>query len=100
MQIVSLIEARQQEVLRQILEHCGLWQGPPRQLPQPRPPPDRRQRKPSRPRAVQLVLDIELDPDVPTSRSPVAGRHLVLDPEYLAEYESDAGIAQQALSYD
>jgi hypothetical protein len=100
MQIVSLIEARQQEVLRQILEHCGLWQGPPRQMPQPRPPPDRRQRQPSRPREVQLVLDIELHANVPTSRSPVAGLHLVLDPEYLAEYQSEAEISQRAVPYD
>jgi len=90
----------QAEVIRQILEHCGLWQGPPRQLPQPSPTPVRRQRRSSRSREVQLVLDIELDIDVLTSRWPVAGLHLVLDPEYLAEYQSEAEIAQQALSYD
>jgi len=33
MQVVSFIEARQEEVIRRILEYCGLWQGPPSRLP-------------------------------------------------------------------
>ena len=28
MKIIAFIEARQHEVLRKILEHCGLWQQP------------------------------------------------------------------------
>jgi len=39
MQVVSFIEARQEEVIRRILEYCGLWQGPPSRLPPARPPP-------------------------------------------------------------
>ncbi len=82
-------------MIRRILEHCGLWQGPPRQLPQPRPPPARQ--RPSPPREVQLVLD----PAFVVERSPVGpspvGRHLVLDPEYLAECHSEAGTPQQAM---
>ena len=34
MKIVAFIEARQGEVIRKILEHCGLWHDPP-----PRAPP-------------------------------------------------------------
>jgi hypothetical protein len=37
MQVVSFIEARQEQVIRRILDHYGLWQRPPRRLP-PRPP--------------------------------------------------------------
>ncbi len=29
MKIVALIGSRQQDILRKILEHCGLWQHPP-----------------------------------------------------------------------
>jgi len=33
MRIVAFIEARQQEVIRKILEHCGLWEDPPARSP-------------------------------------------------------------------
>ena len=56
MQVVSFIEARQEEVIRRILEYCGLWQGPPSRLPPARPPP----------REVQLVLDPEFIDELPT----------------------------------
>jgi hypothetical protein len=98
MQVVSFIEARQEQVIRRILEHCGLWQGPPRQLPQPRPPPQRRRRPP--PRDVQLVLDPEFVADPSQVRPSPAGRHLVLDPEYLTDRPRDAGTGQQVVPYD
>ena len=34
MKIIAFVEARQNEVIRKILEHCGLWRDPP-----PRAPP-------------------------------------------------------------
>jgi hypothetical protein len=34
MKIIAFIEARQEEVIRKILQHCGLWHDPP-----PRAPP-------------------------------------------------------------
>ena len=57
MKIIAFIEARQQDVIRKILEHCGLWRdppprGPPR-LPFPKPqPPDPDPRR-----------SVEVDPD-------------------------------------
>ena len=33
MKIISFIEARQGQVVRKILEHCGLWQDPPSRAP-------------------------------------------------------------------
>jgi hypothetical protein len=62
MQVISFIEARQEEVIRRILEHCGLWQGPLPRLPPARPPPVPRRPRP--PREVQLVLDPEFMGDV------------------------------------
>jgi hypothetical protein len=98
MRIVSFIEARQEEVIRRILQHCGLWQGPPRRLPPPRPPPERR--RPSPPHDVQLVLDPQFTAELSTvGRSP-AGHHLVLDPEYLSERHGNAGTGQQVTPYE
>ena len=37
MKIVAVIEARQGEVIRKILEHCGLWRDPPPPPGAPRP---------------------------------------------------------------
>ena len=60
MRIVSCIEARQEEVLRKTLQHCGLWHDPPPRAP-PRPP------TPSRPSAPIPQRDdgftFEVDPD-------------------------------------
>ncbi len=56
MKIISFIEARQGDVIRKIMEHCGLWHDPP-----PRAPP-----KPgaSRPvRAATAVKPQQIDPD-------------------------------------
>jgi len=38
MKIITFIEAKQGDVIRKILEHCGLWKPPPARPP-PRPPP-------------------------------------------------------------
>ena len=53
MKMVSLIEARQGDVIRKILEHCGLWHAPPN--PPPRAPPEA-------PRASQAA-DLPVDSD-------------------------------------
>ena len=37
MKIIAFIEAHQEEVIRQILQHCGLWH-PPTRPPPPAPP--------------------------------------------------------------
>lgn len=46
MKIIAFIEARQGQVVRQILEHCGLWQDPPSSVANapPRSPPRPRRR--------------------------------------------------------
>ena len=93
MRVVSYIEALQEDVVRRTLEHCGLWHGPPHRLPPPRPPPQRRRRPP--PCEVQLLLDPEFTADLATVGQSVTGRHLVLDPEYLAECPGDTGTQQQ-----
>ncbi len=38
MKVIAFIESHQDEVIRKILQHCGLWQDP-RPRPPPRPPP-------------------------------------------------------------
>ena len=57
MKIIAFIEARQDGVIRKILEHCGLWHDPP-----PRAPP-----KPARPaqpvRPPDPGITYEVDPD-------------------------------------
>ena len=45
MKIVAFIEARQSEVIRKILEHCGLWHDPPSRAP---PSPAGRSQTPRR----------------------------------------------------
>ena len=61
MKIVAFVEARQDDVIRKILEHCGLWHAPP--LPPPRAPP------PAAPKAVHAqresdsISTVEMDPD-------------------------------------
>ena len=39
MKIIAFIEARQEEVIRTILEHCGLWDPPARAPPRAPPAP-------------------------------------------------------------
>ena len=63
MKILSFIEARQGEVIRKILEHCGLWHEPPRPPPPPPPPPEQ-PAPPSRPvRELDPGFTLEADPD-------------------------------------
>jgi len=67
MRIIAFIEARQGQIVRQILEHCGLWQDPPPRAP-PRPPPrPRRRSRPTRPSCPMPEADAgvsyEVDPD-------------------------------------
>ncbi len=38
MKIIAFIEARQEDVIRKILQHCGLWHDPPARAP-PKPAP-------------------------------------------------------------
>ncbi len=60
MKIIAFVEARQGEVIRKILQHCGLWHDPPTRAP-PKPP------LPSRPvRAIperDPGFNYEVDPD-------------------------------------
>ena len=97
MRVIRFIEARQEEVIRRILQHCGLWQGPLPGLPPARPPPV--QKRPPPPREVQLVLDPEFTPELRASGA-TPGRHLVLDPECLAERQSQAEAQQVMLLYE
>jgi ribosomal protein S27E len=53
MKIISFIEARQEDVIRKILEHCKLWEDPP-----PRAPPPR-----ARPGLPDPLRTSEVDPD-------------------------------------
>jgi hypothetical protein len=59
MKVISFIEQRRQDVIEQILRHCGLWEGPVRTLTSTRAPPKRSERHPDKPRELQLVLDPE-----------------------------------------
>ena len=97
MQVVSFIEAHQEDVIRGILKHGGLWQGPLPRLPPARPPPTYK-RPP--PREVQLVLDPEFTRELPGGGVAPAGRHIVLDPQYLAERPREAEAQQAVVLYD
>ena len=73
MKIIAFIEARQGDLVRQVLEHCGLWQDPPTPISDgpPRSPPPRRRRSRvdgvRRPRCPMPQADAgvsyEVDPD-------------------------------------
>jgi hypothetical protein len=52
MRVIAFIERRQCEVIRKILEHCGLWE-------EPRAPA----RAPPMPAQASLELRYEADPD-------------------------------------
>ncbi len=41
MKVIAFIESRQEDVIRKILQHCGLWHDPPPRAP-PTPPPQAR----------------------------------------------------------
>jgi len=59
MEIISFIERDQRSVIKKILRHCGLWEGPVRTLANPRGPPTDSERALDEPRELQLVLDPE-----------------------------------------
>lgn len=81
MKIIAFIEARQGQVLRQILEHCGLWQDPSPPRTPPRPPPRRRRRSQVR------------RPHCPMPEDD-AGVTYEVDPEYL-EYARREALGEQ-----
>jgi hypothetical protein len=60
MKIVSFIEAGQGEVIRKILDHCGLWQDPPPRAP---PHPARSSQPDARSDASRAGVTYEVDPD-------------------------------------
>jgi hypothetical protein len=60
MKIIAFIEASQQEVIRKILRHCGLWQDPPSRGP---PPATRPSQPGARPPDPDSRLTYEVDPD-------------------------------------
>jgi len=64
MKVIAFIEARQGDVIRKILQHCGHWQDP-----APRPPP---QRAPKRP-----------EPGFPLFHAALAEAAAEVDPEFL-----------------
>jgi hypothetical protein len=103
MQVVSLVEARQEEAIRRILEHCGLWQGPPPRLPPARPPPVRR--RPPPPREIQLLLAPDFAYEITGSGAEQdgllpRGPQLVPDPDYLAECHREAEGQETVVRYD
>jgi len=64
MKIISFIEARQGDVIRRILQHCGLWSDPPtRAPPQPAPMPGAACPRPSSDPDGDSQRTYEADPD-------------------------------------
>ena len=58
MKIIAFIEAHQSDVIRKILEHCGVWHDPPPRAP-PKPPP-----RAARPvRSADPGITYEVDPE-------------------------------------
>jgi len=55
MEIISFFERDQRSVIKKILRHCGLWEGPIRTLANPREPPAGNQQAPDEPRELQLI---------------------------------------------
>ncbi len=51
MKIVAFIETRQAELIRRILEHCGLWHDPPSRAPPSPPRPSQTPRQVPEPEA-------------------------------------------------
>lgn len=82
MKIIAFIEARQGRVVRQILEHCGLWQDPP--PPNANAPP----RSPPRPRR-RSRRSKATAPKCPMPEAD-AGVSYEVDPEYLEHAHREA----------
>lgn len=83
MKIIAFIEARQGQVVRQILEHCGLWQDPP--PPNANAPP----RSPPRPRRRSRASGVA---GASAGRCPMpdAGVTYEVAPEYLEHARREA----------
>jgi len=60
MKIISFVEARQDKVIRKILEHCGLWRDPP---PRAAANPPQTLRPVQAQRASGFGDSVEVDPD-------------------------------------
>jgi hypothetical protein len=60
MKIISFIEARQDDVVREILDHCGLWQEPPPRAP---PAPACRSHLDDQARGSPPEVSYEVDPE-------------------------------------
>ena len=60
MKIISFIEARQDGVIRKILDHCGLWQEPPPRAP---PGPARSSHPDGQANSSPREVSHEVDPD-------------------------------------
>ena len=65
MKIIAFIEARQDDVIRKILQHCGLWHPPTRPPPRAPPQPVSRSRPaPAEPQRGRRLFNLEeIDPD-------------------------------------
>ena len=65
MKIIAFIEARQDDVIRKILQHCGLWHPPTRPPPRAPPQPVARSRPaPAEPQRGPRLFNLEeIDPD-------------------------------------
>lgn len=91
MKIIAFIEARHGQLVRQILEHCGLWQDPPTPVanaPPRSPPRPRRRSRAAAPRCPLPQAD--------------AGVRYEVDPEYLehARHEAHDEQDQPELPWD
>jgi len=81
MKVIAFIEAHQGDVIRRILQHCGLWQDPPPRAPPepPRPPPGGKRGLASRRDACTLFRPATTGRPVPPETLAAAE----LDPDFL-----------------
>ncbi len=82
MKIISFIERRQQDIIEQILRHCGLWEGPVRTWATARAPPPVSKPRPATADELELVADDEYLEFQRRENEP-GELQLVLDPEFL-----------------
>jgi len=77
MKIIGFVEARQDEVIRKILEHCGLWRAPP-----PRAPP------PAAPKPVRTLAESD------------SANIVEMDADYLEHLRREAQVEQLELPWE
>ena len=82
MKVISFIERRQQDIIEQILCHCGLWEGPVRTLATARAPPPVSKPRPATADELELVADDDYLEFQRRENEP-GELQLVLDPEFL-----------------